>query len=183
MRRVVVLGMSGAGKTTLARELAQQLNVPHIELDAIHWKPNWTSTPTPRLIEEVRAALEAAGDGWTACGHYGQVRDVLWPRADTTIFLDYSMRVVFTRVFARTMLRWWRGEVLWNGNRERLWTQFFHRDSILLWVINMWRIRRRDIPKKLRDPRFAQARLLHFRSPQQLERWKRSLMPGGSRSP
>jgi len=72
MRRVVVLGSSGSGKTTLARELARRLNVRHVELDAIHWKPNWTSTPREKLIEEVRAALDAADashDGWTVCGH------------------------------------------------------------------------------------------------------------------
>ncbi len=45
MRRIVVIGTSGSGKTTLARELAGRLNVPHIELDALHWKPNWVATP------------------------------------------------------------------------------------------------------------------------------------------
>jgi adenylate kinase family enzyme len=171
MRRVVVLGTSGSGKTTLARQLAQRLNVPHIELDALHWEPNWTSTPTDRLIEKVRAALASAPNGWTVCGHYGQVRNVLWPQADTIIFLDYPMRVVFNRVLRRTLVQWWRKEELWNGNRQRLHTQFFARDSLFLWVINTWRKRRRSIPRLLRDPRFRHIRALRFRSPAELERW------------
>jgi adenylate kinase family enzyme len=174
MRRVVVVGTSGAGKTTLARELARRLNVRHVELDAIHWKPNWTSTPSDQMVAEVSAALDAAdaeAGGWTVCGHYGQVRQVTWGRADTVIFLDYPMRVVFTRVFARTLRRWWRQEELWNGNRERLRDNFFSKESLFLWVINTWRIRRRTTPRLLRDPQFAHLRTYRFRTPRHLERW------------
>jgi len=174
MRRVVVVGTSGAGKTTLARELARRLNVRHVELDAIHWKPNWTSTPSDQMIVEVSAALDAADadtGGWTVCGHYGQVRQVTWGRADTVIFLDYPMRVVFTRVFARTLRRWWRQEELWNGNRERLRDNFFSKESLFLWVISTWRIRRRTTPRLLRDPQFAHLRTYRFRTPRHLERW------------
>lgn len=174
MRRIVVIGSSGSGKTTLARELSRELNVPPIELDAIHWKPNWTATPTMQMMEEVRAALDAAGDGWTMCGLYSQLRNVTWARADTIIWLDYPMTVIFTRVLRRTFRRWWRKEVLWNGNRERLWPQFFDRDSLLLYVINTWRIRRRDIPRLLRDPQFAHLRVYRFHTPRQLKRWKSS---------
>lgn len=182
MQRVVVLGTSGSGKTTLARELAQRFGVPHVELDAIHWKPNWTATPTPQLIEEVRAALDAAdaaADGWTTCGHYGQVREVTWGRADTLIFLDYPMRVVFMRVLRRTLWRWWRHEVLWNGNRERLRDNFLSRDSLFLWVIQTWRIRRRNTPKTLREPRFAHLRVYRVRTPAELKRWKRVVLLDG----
>ena len=61
MRRMVVVGSSGAGKTTLAQELADRLGVPHVELDALHWGPNWTATPTEIFRPRVEAAI--AGDG------------------------------------------------------------------------------------------------------------------------
>src|SRR2546423_4077200 len=144
MRRVVVVGTSGSGKTTLARQLAAKLDVTHIELDALHWEPNWSSTPVPRLREKVVAALAAAPQGWTICGNYRAVSDAIRPNADTIVWLDYPMSLVFRRTLSRTLRRWWCGEVLWNGNRERLWTNFCTSDSILLWVINTWRIRRRD---------------------------------------
>lgn len=175
MRRVVIVGTSGSGKSTLARALAKHLNVPHVELDAIHWKPNWTPTPPEMLLEEVRAALDAAGDGWTLCGHYGQLRNLTWARADTIIWLDYPLTVSLTRVLCRTFRRWWHNEMLWNGNRERLWPQFFHRDSLLLYVLNTWRLRRRDMPKHLRNPKFAHAQKLRFRTPMELRRWKHQL--------
>src|SRR5207249_1804530 len=124
MRRVVVIGTSGSGKTTLARELARHLCVPHVELDAINWKPNWTPTPTEEMIPKVTAALDTAPNGWTVCGHYGQIREIVWSRADTLIWLDYPLGFVVKRLARRTFCRWWNNETLWNGNRETLWTQF-----------------------------------------------------------
>jgi adenylate kinase family enzyme len=174
MRRVVVVGTSGCGKTTLARELARRLRVPHIELDALNWQENWTETPRDLLLEKTRAAIDAAPYGWTLCGQYGNVADFTWSLADTIIFLDYSMTVVFTRVLRRTLSRCWTREELWSGNRERLYTQFFERDSLLLWVINTWRRRRRDIPRRVKDPRFAHVRFHRFRTPEELERWMRT---------
>jgi adenylate kinase family enzyme len=178
LRRVVVVGTSGSGKTTLAGQLARRLNVPHVELDALHWQPNWTSTPRDQMVEKARAALDAADrshDGWTVCGHYGKVRDVTWSRADTVIFLDYPMTTVFSRVFRRTFRRWWYAEELWNGNRESLWTQFCQTDSLFLWVIQTWRKNRHDIPQRLRDPCFAHLRAMRFRSPEALEDWMQSV--------
>jgi adenylate kinase family enzyme len=43
MARTVVIGTSCSGKTTFARDLARTLGLPHIELDALHWQPNWVS--------------------------------------------------------------------------------------------------------------------------------------------
>src|SRR5436305_799712 len=44
-QRLVVVGTSGSGKTTLAREIARRRALPHVELDALHWGPNWTEPP------------------------------------------------------------------------------------------------------------------------------------------
>ncbi len=73
-----------------------------------------------------------AQDAWTIDGNYSKLRELVWSRADTLIWLDYPMSVVFTRVFARTMGRWMRREELWSGNRERLWMQFATRESLFL---------------------------------------------------
>jgi adenylate kinase family enzyme len=171
MRRVVIVGTSGSGKTTLARRLATALNAAHIELDALHWEPNWTETPTGRLREKVRSAIAAAGEGWTVCGNYRKVNDEIWPNADTIIWLDYSMSVVARRVFLRTMSRWWNRQELWSGNRERLTVQFFSRDSLFLWVINTWRIHRRDYPKELRSEKCRHLRVIRFRDPRAADAW------------
>jgi adenylate kinase family enzyme len=180
MKRVVVLGTSGSGKTTLARELARRMNVPHIELDALHWEPGWVEAPMEVMRQRVRAALARSPHGWAVDGNYRAVKDEIWPDADTIVWLDYPMTVVFSRVLARTLRRGWTRQELWSGNRERLWTQFFSRDSILLWVINTWRIRRRDYPKEFADSRWRHARIVHLRSPKEADAWLSRLSGPGS---
>jgi adenylate kinase family enzyme len=170
MRRIVVLGTSGSGKTTLARELARRLAVPHIELDALHWEPGWTEAPLPLFRARVTEAVSQ--DRWVLDGNYRSVRDIAWPRADTIVWLDYSMSLVFRRVFARTMQRCWTRQELWSGNRERFWTQFFStNDSIFVWVITSWRRHRRDYPKALREQTRLGKRVIRFAQPANAERW------------
>lgn len=171
MRRIVVVGTSGAGKSTLARALARRLNLTHIELDALHWEPNWTSTPPDRMRGKVTAAIQNAPQGWTVCGNYRAIRDAIWPFADTIIWLNYPMRIVFLRVLRRTLKRAIRGEMLWGGCRESLWMQLCTADSLFLWVINTWRIQRRDYPAMLRSKHCRHMRVIRFRHPKQTQQW------------
>lgn len=165
MRRIVVLGNSGAGKSTLARGLANRLGSTHIELDALHWEPNWTAALTEVFRDRVARAV--AAERWVLDGNYSAVRDLVWPAADTLIWLDYPMSVVFTRVFLRTIRRCITREELWNGNRENFWIQLFDRESILLWVINTWRKQRRTFPPLLREQHRLGKKVIRLRSPQQ----------------
>src|SRR5579871_6058918 len=87
--RIVVVGSTGSGKTTLARHLACRLHLAHVELDALHWDANWVPAPTPIFRERVDAAL--SGPAWAVDGNYSKVRDIVWPRADTVIWLDYPL--------------------------------------------------------------------------------------------
>ncbi len=173
MRRVVVLGTSGSGKTTLARELARRMDVAHIELDALYWEKNWTGAPKPIFRQRVEQAT--AQEAWALCGNYASVRDMTLARADTAIWLDYPMRVVFNRVLTRSLRRALARELLWGNNRESLYLQLCTRESILLWVINTWRIRRRDYPKMLRSETCRHLRVLRFRSPAETAAWLSSL--------
>lgn len=174
MPRIVIIGASGSGKTTLARKLAQRLGIAHAELDELHWGPDWTARPDFR--QRVRDFVRS--DDWVLDGGYSDVRDIVWGRADTIVWLDYPMRLVFTRVLRRTIARWWNRDVLWSGNRERMWGQLTQPDSILLWVINTWRLRRRDYPRLLRSAEFAHATRVRLRSPRAAERWLDSFTAG-----
>ncbi|HEX8982729.1 MAG TPA: hypothetical protein VF792_08170 [Ktedonobacterales bacterium] len=171
--RIVVLGVTGSGKSTLARELAQRIGAPAIELDSLNWEPNWTVAPTDVLRERVREAT--AGDRWVLDGNYRTARDLVWPRAQTFVWIDYPLPIIFLRLFRRTVWRYAARVELWNGNRERLWPQFITRDSLFIWAITSQPKHRREYPLIPTLPECAEATFVHLRSPRATARWLAAL--------
>jgi adenylate kinase family enzyme len=174
-QRVAVIGTSGSGKTTMAQRLAQRLQVPHVELDALHWDPNWT--PVSREVFRQRVDQALCGEAWTTDGNYSAVRDIVWGRADTVVWLDYSLPLVLWRVTTRTIRRTLTREQLWNGNQEQFMTAFFSRDSIILWALNTYRRRRREYPLMFTRPEYAHLDIVHLRSARNARRWLNTQSP------
>ena len=165
IRRVAVVGPSSAGKTTLARRIEAISGIPYIELDALHWEPNWTPAKPDVLRERVSAALERPA--WVVDGNYRVVRDITWGQAEHLIWLDFPLPLVLWRLTRRTFGRWARREVLWNGNRELLHQHFLSKDSLYLWVLQSHRRHRREYPAQFAEyPALEVARL---RTPRELE--------------
>lgn len=166
-RRIVVIGTSCSGKTTLARALAERLNLAHIELDALHWGPNWT----PREDFPDRLAGAIAQERWVADGNYQATRELLWNRADLIIWLDYDMGVVLRRALRRTITRAWHRSPLWAGNRESFRMSFLSRESILLYVLTTWRKRRQAYTRQFGPAgAFREKPHLRLRKPSEAER-------------
>ena len=109
--------VSSAQQHEVARALANRLGIPHLELDSIFHQPGWE----PRSDDEFRAEAAAfvAGERWVVDGNYTShgVTEIVWPRADTIVWLDPPRRVVMRRVVSRTLRRVVTREELWNGNR------------------------------------------------------------------
>lgn len=121
-RRIVVVGPSCAGKSTLGMELARRLNLPFIELDALFWQENWGRPTDEHFCELLRGAH--AGDAWVSSGNYlRQTQRVTWPLADTLIWLDAGMMRTSWRILRRSWRRWRTQELLWGTSRERFWRQ------------------------------------------------------------
>ena len=151
-KRVAIVGTSCSGKTTFAKELARKLNKKHVELDAINWLPGWTPRPDADFKELVEKAISE--DEWIIDGNYSRVRDLVWERATTLIWLNYSFPIVMYRALSRTLKRAVNRQVLYSGNRESLRMAFLTKDSILLWVLKTYHRRRREYTRMLlTDPR------------------------------
>lgn len=168
-KRIAVIGTTGSGKTTLAHRLAQQLGVPHVELDALHWEPGWTPAPLEVFCERVSQAL--TGDAWVVDGNYSKARPIVWDRADTIIWLDFSFWTILSRLTRRTLRRLISKEELWNGNRERWKEQFFSRESLFFWMFRTYRRRKREYLLLLSRPEYAHLAVVRLASPQAAEEW------------
>ncbi len=168
MQRIVVVGTTGSGKTTVAAGLANRLGCPHIELDALHWAPGWQEVPMETF--RARLAEAIAADRWVVDGNYSKVADLTWQRADTIVWLDYPFLTIFRQLLERTLRRIVTREVLWGTNRESLRT-LFSRDSIILWMLKTYHRRRRQYPILFEQPEHAHLRVVRLRSPAQTRAW------------
>jgi adenylate kinase family enzyme len=169
LRRIVVLGTTGAGKTAISRSLARRLDIPHVELDALRWDPDWTEVADDVFRDRVAHAL--AGEVWVSDGNYGLARDLIWPRATHAVWLTYPFRTVMGRLLWRTIRRIFTREELWNGNRERFLSQFASRDSILLWALQTHWSRSNRYEGLFARPEYSHIDVVRLRSPGAARRW------------
>ncbi len=154
--RFIVVGTSGAGKSTFAKALSEKLQVPRIELDALHWLPNWQERDTSEFLSLVAEATK--GDRWVVDGNYGFARNLLWPKATDIVWMNLGRATVFIRVLRRTLRRCLKKEELWSGNKESLRRAFLSRDSILLWSLTTYGTNRDKYSRLRQDPAFSHLR-------------------------
>ena len=174
MERIVVIGTTGSGKSTLAAQIAQRMEMPCVELDALHWEANWQQAATDIFRQRVAEAI--APERWVVGGNYSKARDLIWTRADTLVWLDYSFPLVISRLFRRTVKRIVTQEDLWGtGNRETWQKQFLSRDSLFMWAVKTHGKYRQSIRQILAQPDYAHLQLIHFTSPRQTSEWLKTL--------
>lgn len=137
MKRVLVIGSGGAGKSTFATRLGEILRIPVIHLDALYWQPGWVEPPREDWLRILEEAVRP--DAWIMDGNYTGTLDQRLAACDTAIFLDFPPGICLWRVTRRA----WRyrhrtREDMAPGCNEKLDLEF------LFWV---WSYRRRSRPK------------------------------------
>ena len=177
MERVIVVGTTGSGKTTLARQIAQAIDAPHVELDAVYWGPNWSERPREEFREAVREHVKS--DRWVVDGNYSKARDILLARATDAVWLNYSFPVVFGRALLRTCRRVFLREELFGGNRETFKGAVLSRDSILLWVIKTFRGRRVEYNELFGTGAGARLSVTELRHPREADELLRRIGSAG----
>lgn len=164
--RIVIVGTTGSGKTTLAQRISEKYGLKRIELDSIQWLPDWREIEKKEFVRLASQAVEA--ERWVVDGNYRIVRDLIWSKAETVVWLDYSFPRTFWQLFSRSIHRLVTRKELWAGNRES-WALFFSRKSIMMWFFQTYWKKKRDYPVLLADPRYAHLKVFRVMSPRELE--------------
>lgn len=175
--RIIIVGTSGAGKTTLARQIAQKTNRTHIELDSIWWGENWTPIDYEAFKSQLFQKIEDAQNGWVIDGNYSRVRPLLWQQADTIIWLDYPRWLIYWRVLTRTIRRVFTRQKLWGKNHETFRNSFLSKDSILMWAHTSYSKNKERYTKLSQSPEYAHLTFIRLTSPQATKAYLNSLTP------
>ena len=145
--RIVVIGSSCSGKSTFSQTLAQKKQITYIELDQLHWLPNWQERHDADFCELLQSAIDPATcNAWIVDGNYSVTRDITWPRATQIIWLNHGFPLVLYRAITRSIHRAYTKKPLFAGN-----VSFFSKDSIIWWVITTYHKKRRSYQTLLKE--------------------------------
>jgi adenylate kinase family enzyme len=99
MRKILVIGSGGAGKSVFATRLGEVLQIEVLHLDKFYWRPGWTEMPKSEWRKTVEQLLQR--DAWIMDGNYSGTLDLRLEACDTVIFLDISRLVCLWHMLKR----------------------------------------------------------------------------------
>ena len=169
--RIIVLGTTSSGKSTLSKRLADLLGLELIELDVLHYEPNWKVVPDEVFLTQVETAIKT--ERWIVAGSYHIARDLIWSKAEFAIWLDYPLWWILWKLTSRTFRRWWTRELFWGTNREPLWThfRFWSTDSLFHWLLKTYWKRKCEYPTLLALPQYRDIKVVRLKSPRETDQW------------
>jgi hypothetical protein len=170
--RILILGRTGSGKTTLARELAAAIGRPHVELDSLLFDADLSRAPLEVLRERTSEAV--AAEQWVTDGNKRAVRDIVWPRADTVIWLDYPFRVSAWRLAKRARGRTARitAEAAQSGGgRSGAARHLLKAGKGVLTALKSHRGQRKAYPQLFAQPANQHLAVARLRSPRATRQW------------
>lgn len=156
MKRVIVIGCGGAGKSTFSRKLGEKTGISVIHLDKLFWKTGWVSVTPEEFDESHRREIEK--DRWILDGNFNRTLPERLTRCDTVVYLDFSRFTCLRGVCKRMFTTY--GKVrpdMSEGCPERIDWEF------LKWIWNFKKTHRRGNYALLQTATHAQVYILRNR--------------------
>ena len=165
-RRVLVYGVTGSGKTTLAERISLVTSLPWYSVDELTWEPEWVEVPHDEQRRRIAAICEQPE--WILDSAYGLWRDIPLPRAQLIVALDYPRWISLQRLVRRTISRAHNRTLICNGNTESL-KRAVPRESIVRWHFHSFRRKRSRIAEWAAQD--GGPKVLRMTSPRQTDAW------------
>ena len=168
-RKIIIVGDSCSGKTTLCKKLGEKLALPFFDLDDFHWLPNWVEREDDNMIAKVENEI-LSNDAWIVSGNYiSLMENVTWVNTDAIIWLKYSKWLCLWRCFKRSLRRSIYKEECCNGNYESFKHSFltWNNENLFVWIYTH-HLSRKTKFENWRSGKFADKYWLVFEKPREL---------------
>ena len=161
--KINVIGTSGSGKSTLSRQISKSLNIPHIEMDRLFWKPNWKESNDEEFLEKVEKAVSE--QSWVLDGNYSTTNEIKLRTVDIVIWIDFSFSKTLYQAIKRAVTRILTRVELWpdTGNRESL-RMLFSKDSIILRTINEYAKNKKKFQSMMNAKKYSHIQFIRAQS-------------------
>jgi adenylate kinase family enzyme len=164
--RILVYGVTGSGKTSLAERISAATGIPWYSVDELTWEPGWIEVPDDEQRRRITAIC--SGEQWVLDTAYGRWLDIPLARVELIVALDFPRWLSLLRLTRRSIGRAVDGKPICNGNRESF-RHLFSRDSIIGWHFKSFGRKRRRIREWKADQ--GGPEVARLASPREVEEW------------
>lgn len=172
-RKIIITGTTCTGKTTLGKKMSKEFLIPQIDLDDLHFLPNWVEKENDVFVNDVNFELDKHQE-WIVTGSYQTLlKDSVWQKATLIVWLDYPLHLILRRYFIRTYKRVFLKEKCCGENYETL-SRTFSKESLFLWIFKTYWHRKRRM-HQWQTTLFAHKKWLILKSPKEVHQLKNIL--------
>ena len=161
--KINVVGISGSGKSTFAKKIADKICHPYIELDSIYWGSDWK--PNPNFLIDLDSSL-STNSSYVLDGNYASSDYLKWKDIDLVIWLDYSFSLSFYRCLTRTIKRLVSKETLWGTNKENI-SNILSKNSILYFMVTHYHKNKKKFENDMEI--HSNIKFIRFKTPKEAE--------------
>lgn len=173
--RINVIGVSGSGKSTVSKMIAEKLSLSYIEMDRIFWGPDWYWPSDEEFFQKLSEELSV--DRWVLDGNYSRTVPIKWDRVQLVVWVDMSFWTTMMQAVCRATKRSWTKEEIWpgTGNRETFRKSFLSKDSMILWTFKTYKRVRGHYLECIADERYSHIKFIRLSSRKEIRQFVQAL--------